>query len=190
MRIGPLSFSVSLFVVIAASGVTPARADVPPADTCTSPGQPCQNAGAVNGPGQPGTCVEATCTKYLFHDGGLTPMTYTCHRCEAPDGGTAGGDGTAGAAGGTAGAAGGSAGAAGGAAGATATGGTSGTGGTTGSGGSAATGGATGTAGKAGGGSSAGCAVAGSPTHPARAAGALSLALLTILLARRRRSHA
>ncbi|MFL5304205.1 MAG: hypothetical protein ACJ8F1_03280 [Polyangia bacterium] len=177
MRIGPLSFSVSVFVAIAASGLS-ARADVPPADQCTAPGQPCQNAGAVTGPGQPGTCVAATCIKTMRSaDGGFTYMPYDCHRCEAPDGGTTGGGGAAGAAGGTAGAAGGTAGAAGGTAGATAT------GGTIGSGGSSSTGG---TGSKTMPGSSSGCAVAGLPARRGAAAGALSLALLTILLRRRR----
>ncbi|HSS39177.1 MAG TPA: hypothetical protein VLT58_10440 [Polyangia bacterium] len=185
MRIGPFSFLI-LVLVVAAATVGPARADVPPPDLCTAPGQPCQNAGAITGPGHPGTCVATTCTKSVRGaDGGLTPMTYDCNKCEAPDGGTAGGDGTAGAAGGTAGAGGGG--------GALAAGGTSGaagasaTGGTTGTGGTSATGGATGSAGKSGGGSSSGCTVAGSPGRPATTTVALSLGFLTILLARRRR---
>src|SRR5256885_6319832 len=113
MRIGPFSFPflVPVLVVISTSAATPARADIPPADTPTAPDQPCQNAGAIVGPGHPGTCVTATCMKYLRGaDGGLTPMTYDCSRCEAPAGGTAGADGTAGAAGHAAGGAGGAAG--------------------------------------------------------------------------------
>ncbi len=161
MRIGPFSF---LVLVLVASGGKPARADIPPADTCTSPGQPCQNAGAINGPGKPGTCVEATCTKSLFHDGGLTTMTYACHRCEASDAGTAAAGGTGGAAPGVAGA-----------------------GGTAGAAGATAAGGATGSAGKPGAGSSSGCAMAGSPARPATTAVGPSFALLTILLTRRRR---
>ena len=189
MRIGTFSLSVAVVVLLAAGGATPARADVAPADICTSPGQPCQNAGAITGPGHPGTCVATTCTKSVRQpDGGFTSMTYDCNRCEAPDGGTAEADGAAGAGGGTAGAAGGTAGATG-AAGATATGGTIGTGGVPGTGGSPATG-ATGGHGAKPPTSSSGCALAGSPSGRGVGVVALALALAATFIRRRRRTRA
>ncbi|HVT09368.1 MAG TPA: hypothetical protein VHO67_18035, partial [Polyangia bacterium] len=114
MRIATSSLPVVVVVLLAAGGATPARADVAPPDLCTSPGQPCQNAGAITGPGHPGTCVATTCTKSVRQpDGGFTSMSYQCNKCEAVDGGILGGGGAGGAAGaaaGTAGAAGGTAG--------------------------------------------------------------------------------
>src|SRR5580765_4735362 len=40
-----------------------ARADLAPPDTCTAPGQPCQNGGDQHN--QPGACVATTCTKQV-----------------------------------------------------------------------------------------------------------------------------
>src|SRR5689334_9872357 len=84
------------FLFIAASlaivtlGATRARADVPPPDLCTSPGQPCQNAGPQNN--QAGTCTATTCMKTIPDgDGGTTTMTYDCSLCRTVDGGTTGG---------------------------------------------------------------------------------------------------
>ena len=83
-----------LFVAVSLAsltlGVSRARADVPPPDLCTSPGQPCQNAGAQHN--QAGTCMATTCTKTLPNgDGGTTTMTYDCNLCRTVDGGTSGG---------------------------------------------------------------------------------------------------
>ena len=92
---------LTLVLVIAAAvgalalGAGRARADVPPPDLCTSPGQPCQNAGAQYN--SPGTCVATTCTKQVpAPDGGMMPMTYDCNLCKAPDAGTGGGGGSSG----------------------------------------------------------------------------------------------
>src|SRR5580765_671676 len=79
-----------------------ARADLAPPDTCTAPGQPCQNGGDQHN--QPGTCVATTCTKQVpTADGGLMPMTYDCNRCfpvlDGGDGGGAAGAGGSGAGG-------------------------------------------------------------------------------------------
>lgn len=88
---------LTLVLVIAAAvgalalGAGRARADVAPPDSCTSPGQPCQNAGPqFDGAG---TCVAGTCTKQVpAPDGGTMSMTYDCNRCTANGG--AGGSGT------------------------------------------------------------------------------------------------
>jgi MYXO-CTERM domain-containing protein len=80
-----------------AAGV--ARADIAPPDLCTSPGQPCQNAGAVinNQPGQPGLCTATTCAKSTRNtDGGFTSTSYACNRCLPTDAGTASSDGSGG----------------------------------------------------------------------------------------------
>jgi hypothetical protein len=84
------------FFLVAASlasitiGASRAFADVPPPDLCTSPGQPCQNAGAQFD--QAGTCVATTCMKTVpTGDGGATTMTYDCNLCRTVDGGTSGG---------------------------------------------------------------------------------------------------
>lgn len=88
-----LSFAVWLAIV--AFGTNRARADVPPPDLCTSPGQPCQNAGAQNNQG--GTCMATTCTKTVpGADGGTTTMTYDCNVCRMTDGGTTGGGSSSG----------------------------------------------------------------------------------------------
>lgn len=72
-----------------------ARADLAPPDTCTSPGQPCQNAGATYN--QAGSCVAATCTKQIrSSDGGLTPMSYSCNACQISGAAGTGGTGAAG----------------------------------------------------------------------------------------------
>jgi hypothetical protein len=83
-----------LFVAVSLAmltiGANRARADVPPPDLCTSPGQPCQNAGPQYN--QAGTCMATTCTKTLPNgDGGTTTMTYDCNLCRTVDGGTSGG---------------------------------------------------------------------------------------------------
>ena len=91
----------ALLVTLVIGGV--ARADLAPPDTCSSPGQPCQNAGPAYN--QAGSCVAATCTKQIrSSDGGLTPVSYSCNACQvsgaAGTGGTsasgAGGTGVAG----------------------------------------------------------------------------------------------
>ena len=87
--------AVAAVVATLAVGATRARADVPPPDLCTAPGQSCMNAGPqFNGAG---TCVATTCTKQVpAPDGGMMPMTYDCNLCQAPDGGTGGGGGSSG----------------------------------------------------------------------------------------------
>ncbi|HXJ19191.1 MAG TPA: hypothetical protein VMT03_03085 [Polyangia bacterium] len=159
-----------------------ARADIAPADSCTSPGQPCQNAGAVyNAPGQPGTCVASTCTKSIRSaDGGLTPISYACNLCKAT------GDGGTSAAGGSGGIGGSS----------SATGGTGGSSSATGGtgGGASATGGTSGPAGTGGssvhtGGGSSGCSVVPGRSSD-EALGLLAAAVAIGLAARLRRRHA
>jgi len=74
-----------------------ARADIPPPDACTSPGQPCQVAGPQYD--QPGTCQPSTCTKAPPDgDGGVTIMMYPCNLCISGAGGHGGAGGTAGSA--------------------------------------------------------------------------------------------
>ena len=113
MQIRSLAFlSIAVSLLTLTVGASRARADVPPPDLCTSPGQSCQNAGPQYN--QAGTCVATTCTKTIPDgDGGTTTMTYDCNLCQTPDGGTNGGgkssSGCAVAAGGPADAAGGSA---------------------------------------------------------------------------------
>ena len=88
-----LSFAVWLAIV--AFGTNRARADVPPPDLCTSPGQPCQNAGAQNN--QTGICMATTCMKTVpGADGGTTTMTYDCNLCRMTDGGMTGGGSSSG----------------------------------------------------------------------------------------------
>jgi hypothetical protein len=91
--IGTLSRLLCLVVFTLVAGV--ARADVAPPDTCTSPGQPCQNAGPQYN--SAGTCAAATCTRSIANpDGGARiSMTYACNLCMASDGGTAGASGSA-----------------------------------------------------------------------------------------------
>ena len=87
---------LTLVLVIAAAvgtlalGAGRARADVAPPDSCTSPGQPCQNAGPQYD--SPGSCVATTCTRQVpAPDGGMMPMTYDCNRCTAnPSSGSSG----------------------------------------------------------------------------------------------------
>jgi hypothetical protein len=75
-------------------GATRARADLAPPDSCTAPGQPCMTAGPQFD--QAGTCVAMTCTKQVpAPDGGMTTMTYDCHRCTAGGAGGANGSGGA-----------------------------------------------------------------------------------------------
>jgi MYXO-CTERM domain-containing protein len=159
---------LSFFVVVAGVGV--ARADIPPADSCTAPGQPCQNAGAVtNAPGQPGTCVATTCTKQVRGaDGGLTPISYDCNRCEANggNGGNGGGSATGGNGGSSA----------------------TGTGGETATGGSSAPPGTGGSTVHTGGGSS-GCSVVPGGSSD-DASGALAVLLVLALAVALRRRHA
>jgi MYXO-CTERM domain-containing protein len=81
---------IAVSVAIVAVSAKRVRADVPPPDLCTSPGQPCQNAGAQFN--QAGTCMATTCTKTVPNgDGGTTTMTYDCNLCRMVDGGTNGG---------------------------------------------------------------------------------------------------
>ena len=91
-------FSVAALVASLATLVTGggvARADIAPPDSCSSPGQPCQNAGT--GYNQAGSCVATTCTKQVrSSDGGLTPMTYSCDVCQASGASGSGGTGTGG----------------------------------------------------------------------------------------------
>jgi hypothetical protein len=171
-------FSVAALVASLATlaiGGGIARADIAPPDSCSSPGQPCQNAGT--GYNLAGTCVATTCTKQVrSSDGGLTPMSYSCNACQAS--GAAGGSGTGtGGSGGTT---------------ATGTGG-AGTGGATGTGG-VGTGGATGTGGVGTGGApshtssgSSGCTVAGN-AGGGDAASMIALALFGLALGSRRRT--
>lgn len=87
--------SFAVWLAIVAFGTNRARADVPPPDLCTSPGQPCQNAGAQYN--QAGTCVATTCTKTIpSGDGGTTTMTYNCSLCQTSDAGTSGGKSSSG----------------------------------------------------------------------------------------------
>jgi len=73
--------SIVMVVVVMAFAAAPARADVPPPDLCTSPGQPCQNAGPQYN--QSGTCTATTCTKQVpSPDGGMMSMTYDCNLCQ------------------------------------------------------------------------------------------------------------
>jgi hypothetical protein len=94
MRIRTLAFlSAAAWLAILTVGANRARADVPPPDLCTSPGQPCQNAGAQHN--QAGTCMATTCTRTVpSGDGGTTTMSYDCNLCRMPDGGTTGGGGS------------------------------------------------------------------------------------------------
>ncbi len=94
MRTRTLAFlSVAVWLATIAVGGNRARADVPPPDLCTSPGQPCQNAGAQHN--QAGTCMTTTCMRTVpTGDGGTTTMTYDCNLCRMPDGGTTGGGGS------------------------------------------------------------------------------------------------
>jgi len=91
MKTRPLAFLlVAMSLATVTFGASRARADVPPPDLCTSPDQPCQNAGAQHN--QAGTCMATTCTKTLPNgDGGFTTMTYDCNLCRTVDGGTSGG---------------------------------------------------------------------------------------------------
>jgi len=89
--------AIAVVVATLAVGATRARADVPPPDSCTAPGQPCMTAGPQFDAA--GTCVATTCTKQVpAPDGGTTSMTYDCNRCTA-----GGAGGTGGASGGAAG---------------------------------------------------------------------------------------
>src|SRR6185437_13825556 len=103
MRLTIAAVSSVLTAVLLVAGV--ARADLAPPDTCTSPGQPCQNAGSQYD--QAGTCASTTCTKSVRGpDGGLTPMTYACNVCQPSGaGGNAGASGHPGGSTGTGGAA-------------------------------------------------------------------------------------
>jgi MYXO-CTERM domain-containing protein len=85
------SLSVLVLSLVLGVGAGVARADLAPPDSCSSPGQPCQNAGAAYN--QSGTCTAATCQRSVPNaDGGLTSMSYACDVCQAM--GTGGGSGT------------------------------------------------------------------------------------------------
>ena len=82
--------AVAAVAATLAVGAGIARADVAPPDSCTTPGQPCTNAGPQFD--QAGTCVTATCTKQVpAPTGGTMSMTYDCSHCAA--GGSGGGSG-------------------------------------------------------------------------------------------------
>jgi len=174
-----VSSIVTVVVMGTLWGAGAARADIPPADACTSPGQPCQVAGPNYD--QPGICQTATCTRGTPDGhGGVTTTTYACNRCElsgaggagGQESGTAGTSGSNGGAGGTPAAAGGAGGtpaAAGGAGGAPAAAGT---------GGQPVLGGPSKVS------KSSGCAVAGSDGAP----GLTALLLMALLLTRRART--
>ena len=157
----------SLICLAFVAGV--ARADIAPPDLCASPGQPCQNAGAVinNQPAQPGICTATTCAKSTRNlDGGFTSTSYACNRCLATDAGTpSAGGGSAGSAGSTGAA------------------GSIGSGGSTGSGSAGSTGST-----KSGG--SSGCAIAAGRADARGSGGALVLVALGLVAAVRRRHGA
>lgn len=94
MRSRPSAFVAALSLAfVTVVGIRSARADLPPPDLCTAPGQPCQNAGPKYD--QAGTCAATSCTKTVPDgDGGTTTMKYDCNLCQlvAADGGTNGGD--------------------------------------------------------------------------------------------------
>src|SRR4051812_49951347 len=100
---------LAVFAAVAATlaiGAGIARADVAPPGSCTTPGQPCTNAGPEFD--QAGPCVTATCTKQVpAPTGGTMSMTYDCNHCAA---GGAAGNAAGGSGGGSGGSAGGSAG--------------------------------------------------------------------------------
>src|SRR4051794_27919761 len=86
---------LAVFAAVAATlaiGAGIARADVAPPGSCTTPGQPCTNAGPQFD--QAGTCVTATCTKQVpAPTGGTMSMTYDCNHCAAGGAGSGGGAG-------------------------------------------------------------------------------------------------
>lgn len=90
---------ISRFAVIAtllgATTLLPAtaHADVPPADSCATPGSACNTAPPDYK--SPGTCTTTTCTKQNFQDGGT--YEYPCDLCVAGGSGTGGTTGGAGA---------------------------------------------------------------------------------------------
>jgi MYXO-CTERM domain-containing protein len=89
-------FASMLFATLSLASVS-ARADVPPADSCTTAGSSCDTAAPDYK--SPGTCTDTTCTKLNPADGGT--YEYPCLRC-MPNSGTAGaggGTGTGGSAG-------------------------------------------------------------------------------------------
>lgn len=86
------SFVGAMLVLMAMQGARPARADVPPPDACTAPGQPCTNAGP--GHDQAGVCTESTCTRTVpAPDGGTMSMSYACNLCKVAGAGGDGGTG-------------------------------------------------------------------------------------------------
>lgn len=92
----PLRFGLGIALLIAWATTTPrpARADIPPPDACTAPGQPCNNAGPSHD--QAGTCTESTCTKTVpSADGGTMQMMYACNLCKVSGTGGTGGAGGA-----------------------------------------------------------------------------------------------
>ena len=151
MRARTLAFlSVAMWLALVTVGVSRARADVPPPGVCSSPGQPCQNAGTDFH--QAGTCVAARCTHSTANvDGGI--VMYDCNLCQIPDGGTNGAGGSA-------------------------------AGGTNGAGGSSSASGGT----NGGGGASSGCAIAANGSPEAAGSSSLVVALLGLVLGRRRRT--
>ena len=94
----PLLLAAAGFFLMAGVGVGGAGsgqawADLAPPQTCTAPGQPCQNAGP-NG-NDPGLCTTSTCQKTLpAADGGFTTTSYTCNLCTPSGSGGSGGRGT------------------------------------------------------------------------------------------------
>jgi hypothetical protein len=74
-------------------GAAEARADLAPANTCTTAGQSCTNAPPDYKTA--GTCKASTCNRFVpGPDGARQPMPYDCTLCVADNG--AGGGGTAG----------------------------------------------------------------------------------------------
>ncbi|WP_437868358.1 hypothetical protein [Sorangium sp. So ce363] len=62
-----------------------ARADVPPPESCDTPGSSCNNAGPAYN--EPGTCTQQKCQRTLpGEDGGFTTMEYDCNLCIASGG--------------------------------------------------------------------------------------------------------
>jgi len=105
MNLGMRSlFAVALPTVVAVLGATtPARADVLPADECTSgvAGDPCSNAGSAGN--EKGVCTESTCTSLNYscdggvdsgHGGPCGSKTSACLLCMSADAGVTKGSGS------------------------------------------------------------------------------------------------
>lgn len=73
----PLALALTSFAPVA-------LADVPPPDSCTTAGKPCDTAPPDYK--SPGTCVESTCQKAMPD----ATLEYPCNLCKAGSGGSAG----------------------------------------------------------------------------------------------------